>query len=98
MTEYVPGTALLPTFTKTCEVEVFPGERYTCGGLIPIPTFKGMFRGEIVTCPANPCRLVRVAIEAPEEPVAMVRLLGDRDTLKVGGGMISSTLIERIRL
>jgi len=43
-----------------------------------------MFRGEIVTCPANPFRLVRVAIEVPEEPVAMVKVLGDRDTLKLG--------------
>ena len=84
MTEYVPGTALLPTFTKTCEVEVPPGERFTSGGLIPIPTFKGMFRGEIVTCPANPFRLVRVAMEVPEEPVAMVKVLGDIDTLKLG--------------
>ena len=84
MTEYVPGTVLLPTFRKTCEVEVLPGERFTCGGLIPIPTFNGMFRGEMVTCPANPFRLVRVTMEVPEEPVAMVKVLGDSDTLKLG--------------
>jgi len=43
-----------------------------------------MFRGEIVTCPANPFRLVRVTMEVPEEPVAMLKVLGDRDTLKLG--------------
>ena len=84
LTEYVPGTALLPTFTKTCEVEVLPSERFTCEGPIPIPTFNGMFRAESVTCPANPFRLVRVAIEVREEPVATVKLLGESDMLKLG--------------
>jgi hypothetical protein len=27
--EYVPGAELLPAFTKTFEVEVTPGERFT---------------------------------------------------------------------
>lgn len=84
MIEYVPGTALLATFTKTCEVEVPPVERFTCEGLIPTPTFSGMFKAEIVICPANPFRLVRVAIAVLEEPVATVRALGNRDTLKLG--------------
>ena len=82
--EYVPGTELVPTFKNSCEVELLPGERFTSGGLIPIPTFNGMFRGEIVTWPENPFRLVRVAIEAPDEPVDMIRLLGERDRLKLG--------------
>jgi hypothetical protein len=84
VTEYVPGTALLPAFTKTCEVEVPPGERFTWEGTIPIPAFKGMFRAAMLTCPANPFRLVRVAMEVPEEPVPMVKALGDRETLKLG--------------
>lgn len=84
VTEYVPGTALVPTFRNSCEVALLPGERFTCGGLIPIPTFNGMFNGEIVTCPENPFRLIRVAIEVPEEPVDMIRLLGERDRLKLG--------------
>jgi hypothetical protein len=43
-----------------------------------------MFKAEIVTCPANPFRLVRVAMEVREEPVAMVKELGDKETLKLG--------------
>ena len=84
MMEFVPGTALLATFTKICEVEVPPGVRLTWDGPMPTPTFNGMFKAETVTCPANPFRLVRVATEVPEEPVKMVRVLGDRDTLKLG--------------
>jgi hypothetical protein len=82
--KYVPGTALLATFTKISAVDVPPGERFTWDGPIPTPTLIGMFRAEIVICPENPFRLVRVAIELREEPVAMVRELGERDTLKFG--------------
>jgi hypothetical protein len=84
MGEYVLGTALLPAFTETCDVEVPPGERFTWEGAITIPTFNGMFRAAMLTCPVNPFRLVRVTMEVPEEPVPTVKVLGDRDMLKLG--------------
>jgi hypothetical protein len=97
MTEYVPGTALVPTFTNTTATAWVPGESVTWPGPIPIPTSIGILRAEIVICPANPFRLVKVASEVREEPVATVMELGNKDTLKLGWGIMMMTSIEWLR-
>ncbi len=94
---YVPGTALLSTFTKTVAVALPPGWRTNWKGLTPTPTPTGMFASESVMFPEKPFRLVRVALELPEEPCARLMALGKRARLKFGGGTMTSTRTEWLR-
>jgi hypothetical protein len=49
------------------------------------------------TVPAKLYRLLRVIVVVPDDPTGIVMLVGLADTLKSGGGAVTTRLIVRIR-
>jgi hypothetical protein len=83
----VPGEALTDVTFKV-ELPTPFDASVTVPGLRFVEGPRGETDAERVTVPENPLRLVKVMVDVPEDPWAMVNEVGFADTLKSGATVI----------